>query len=94
MLFCADKAVFQHFRISGTDVLIVQCSQELCIQQYACGRCEDSYFIFQTVEVDACFSTDSGIHHGQQSGRDIDVRNASFKGGGSKSSKIGYHSTA
>ena len=92
--FGADESVFQHFGVSGADVLVVQCPQEFRVDKYACSRAECADFVFQAVEVDSRFPAHGRVHHGEQGGGDIDVAYASLEGGGGKAAKVGHHASS
>ena len=49
----ADKSVFQHFGITGEEVVCIEAAQELRFEEHRGGRGEDADFILQSVEVDA-----------------------------------------
>ena len=51
----ADESVLQHFGIAGEKVAGIEAAQEPGFQQDGGSRGEDTDFILQSVEVDACF---------------------------------------
>ena len=52
----ANQTMLQHFSISGEEIVCVQCAQEFSFNQYTVCRSESTDFIFQSVEVDSCFT--------------------------------------
>lgn len=93
MFVGADKSVFEHFRITGCQVLIVECAQEIGVYEHTVCWCKCSNFVFQSVEVDTRFSPDRSIDHGEQGGGDIDIGNAPFEGRGGESPQVGDHAS-
>jgi hypothetical protein len=90
----ARWSVLQHFGIAGEKVAGIEAAQEPGFQQDGGSRGEDTDFILQSVEVDACFSAYGCVYHGKQGGRDVDVCNAAFESGSRKAAEVGDHSAA
>ena len=90
----AYQAVLQHFCVAGEEVAAVQCAEECCFEQHGSGGIESAYFVFQPIEVDACFASHGGIHHGEEGGGQVDVGNAPLEGSGGKAPEVGDHASA
>ena len=91
MLRGTDKTVLQHLGVPGEEVVGIEAAQELRFKKYTGGRCENTDFVLQPVEVDTRFASYGSIHHGQQGGGDIDIGNAPFEGRSGETTQVGHH---
>ena len=89
-----EEPVLEHFGKSRFHLLERQSAEERSGNNNIRSLIEHPDFVFQTAEIDACFATDGSIDGAEQSGGDVDERNAAFKSACSKSAKVGYHASA
>ena len=89
-----DESVLQHLGITAAQVLRVEGLQELRVEDDGAGSIEDTNLILQASEVDARFTPDAGIDHGQQRRGDVDVGDAALEGGGGEAPEVRNHATA
>ena len=90
-LLVGDEAVLQHLGIAREDILLIQCLQELRVENHAGGIVKDPDLVLQSVEVDTGLSAHGGIDHREQRGGDVDVIDAPLEGGGRKAPEVGHH---
>ena len=90
----ADESVLEHLGITRTEVHVVKRSQEARRENHRAGRTEDSYLVLQTAEVDACLAAYTGIHHAEQRGGNVDVRDSALECAGCKTAQVGHHAAA
>ena len=86
--------MLQHFGITRKNVFGVECTEKLGVNNDGLRLVEDTDFVFQTVEVDACLSAHTGIDHGEQGSGNVHILDATFEGAGSKATQISDHTAA
>ena len=54
---------------------------------------KNTNLVLQSSEVDAGLTSNGGVNHREKCGGDVDIVDASFKGGSGKTTQVGHHAS-
>ena len=86
--------MLQHLCIARAKIVGIECTQERRMYPYTLSRTKDANLVFQSVKINARLTTDSGIDHSQQRGRDIDEIYPTLERGRSEAAQVSDHPAA